>query len=77
MKKIVASILIFFSIVTHLNAQSLKDLEIEGISVGDSLLNFTSVDYIKNNFGKWYDDEYHQLILEQQNSNQVPTIESV
>ena len=49
MKIIVVSILIFFNILTHLNAQSLKDLEIEGISVGDSALKFYNENEIKNN----------------------------
>ena len=59
----------FFIFVLLINLQSwskadeISEFEIEGISVGDSLLNFTTVDYIKNNFGKWYDDKYHQLIL--------------
>ncbi len=44
-------------------ADNIDKFEIEGISVGDSLLKFTTSDYIKKNFGKWYDDEYHQLIL--------------
>lgn len=57
MKKIVASILIFFSIVTHLNAQSLKDLEIEGISVGDSALSFFNKNEIKNNTWDYYKDK--------------------
>ena len=57
MKKIVASILIFFSIVTNLNAQSLKDLEIEGISVGDSALSFFNKNEIKNNTWDYYKDK--------------------
>ena len=54
---------LLFSIQSLVKADKISEFEIEGISVGDSLLNFTTVDYIKNNFGKWYDDEYHQLIL--------------
>ena len=57
--------ILVFSIQSLVKADKISEFEIEGISVGDSLLNFTTVDYIKNNFGKWYDDEYHQLILKE------------
>ena len=63
MRIFILFIIIFFNAQSFVKADEISEFEIEGISIGDSLLNFTTVNYIKNNFGKWYDDEYHQLIL--------------
>ena len=63
-KTIILSVLILvLGFQSWTKADDISEFQIEGISVGDSLLKFTTSDYIKNNFGKWYDDEYHQLIL--------------
>ncbi len=63
MKLIILLIIILLNTQSFAKSDEISEFEIEGISVGDSLLNFTTTNYIKNNFGKWYDDEYHQLIL--------------
>ena len=54
MKKIIIIILISFTQI-QLKAESIKDLEIEGISIGDSLLNFYSKSEILNFSKDTYD----------------------
>ena len=63
MKKILLIIILIFSFQSFTNAEDISEFEIEGMSIGDSLLDFVSESYIKNNFGKWHDDEFHQLLL--------------
>ena len=63
MKYYLSIFILILSFQSLTKADEISEFEIEGISVGDSLLKFTTREYIKDNFGKWYDDEYHQLIL--------------
>ncbi len=57
-------IILIASFQSWTKADDVSEFEIEGISVGDNLLDYTTVDYIKNNFGNWYDDEYRQLLID-------------
>jgi len=55
--RIFLSILIFFNVFTQSNAEGIKDLTIEGISVGDSALTYFSENQIKNNIWDYYKDK--------------------
>ena len=46
--------LIFFGFQTSSLGDDIRDFEIEGISIGDSLLDYFSEDEIKNNIMKNY-----------------------
>ena len=46
MKKILTILVLIFSLQSWTNADDIRDFEIEGISVGDSLLDFKSKEYI-------------------------------
>ena len=63
MKKILLIVILSLWLTTQSQADDIKDFEIEGISIGDSLLDHTNKSYINDNSAKWYNDEYHQLIL--------------
>ena len=56
--------LVLFSFSALSFGDDIRDYQIEGMSIGDSLLDYYSENYIKNNFGKWYDDKFHQLLLD-------------
>ena len=57
-------LIIIFSYQSCINADEVSEFEIEGVSVGDSLLDYATLDYINNNFGNWYDDEYRQILID-------------
>ena len=67
MKKFILILILTFNIQSWTKADDIKDFEIEGMSIGDSLLDFVTKDYIKNNQGKWYDDEYYQIFINNNN----------
>jgi len=48
-KRILFSLIIILSLQSFTIADDIQDLEIEGMSVGDSLLDYFSEDEIKNN----------------------------
>ena len=48
MKKLLSIIVLSLLLSFNANADDIKDFEIEGISLGDSLLEFYSEKYIKN-----------------------------
>ena len=48
--------LIFFTLQTPSWADDIRDFEIEGMSLGDSALDYFSENEIKNNTKKYYDD---------------------
>ena len=49
MKKFILIIIIFFSFQSWTKADNIKELEIEGISIGDNALDFFSKDIIDEN----------------------------
>ena len=50
MKKILLIVILILSFQTLANADNIKDFEIEGITIGDSLLDYYREDEIKKNF---------------------------
>ena len=57
MRFIIFSFLFLFT-ATSL-ADDISDFEIEGMSVGDSLLDYYTKDKILNNQQNWYDGDYY------------------
>ena len=49
MKRLLLILILTFNFQTYTNADDIRDFEIEGISIGDSLLDFMSKSEIKNN----------------------------
>ena len=66
MKKIIIIILISFTQI-QLKAESIKDLEIEGISIGDSLLDFYSKSEILNFPKTTYDKGVFNVLFSKSN----------
>lgn len=64
MRFLLAVLILIFSYQSFIKADQVSEFEIEGISVGDSLLDYATIDYINNNFGNWYDDEYRQILID-------------
>jgi len=68
MKRLLLILILIFSFQTLSRADDIGDFEIEGISIGDSLLNFLTIDEIKNTTypvirgGKEF-NEYHKVPL--------------
>ena len=67
MRLFLSVLVLIFSLQTLTKADDVSEFEIEGMSIGDSLLDFVTEDYIKNNHGKWYDDEYYQIFINNNN----------
>ncbi len=51
---IISIFLIIFSLQSLTKADDIRDFQIEGMSIGDSLLSFVSEDQIKNNKKDWF-----------------------
>ncbi len=66
MKKFLAIFIISLTFITFSKADNVKDFQIEGMSIGDSLLDYVTPDYIKANSHQWYNDEYFQIIIDTQ-----------
>ena len=49
MKVFIAVIVLIFSLQSWTKANDIRDFEIEGMSIGNSLLEFMSLDEINNN----------------------------
>ena len=69
MKKLFIIIIIFISFQSWTKADDIRDFEIEGISLGDSLLNFFSKDEIDKNLRNFYNDDAYLVTL-------LPTLNS-
>jgi len=54
MKKLLAIIILSLCFITSSQADDISDFQIEGMSIGDSLLDYLSEDEIKNNLVPWY-----------------------
>jgi len=54
MKKILAILILIFSLQTPSQADDIRDFQIEGMSVGDSLLDYFSKEKIVKNDGNYY-----------------------
>jgi len=61
-------IILFFNIKSFSNANDIKEFEIEGMSIGDSLLNFVSKKSVKTQIENkrtsvYYDNDYVSIVL--------------
>ena len=56
MRVFIAVIILIFSFQSITKAEDVRDFEIEGMSVGDSLLDHFIEEEIKNSIVNWYDD---------------------
>ena len=68
MRLILIAIIFIFSLQSLVKANNIKDFEIEGMSIGDSLLNFSSKRSIKNEINNkdnsvYYEDKYVSIVV--------------
>ena len=66
MKRLLLILILTFSFQSWTKADDVRDLEIEGISIGDSLLDYVNIEYINND--KTYhgnNNKYYTILLEQ------------
>ena len=64
MKKLLAIIILSSCFLTSSQADGIKDFEIEGVSIGDSLLSYVNKSEINNNLAKYYkDNEYSSFLI--------------
>ena len=47
MKKILATLTLYFCLINPINANNIRDFQIEGMSIGDSLLDYFTREEIK------------------------------
>ena len=65
MKKLLVIIILSLYLITPSWALGIRDFQIEGLSIGESALNFFSKDKIKNNEKSFYrDDEYIPVMFD-------------
>ncbi len=60
-KKYFIIIILIFSLQSLTKADDISELEIEGMSINQSLLSFMSEDEIKESSGWWYDKNIHKF----------------
>jgi len=63
MRIFITVLILIFSIQSSTKADDIFDLEIEGMSINQSLLIFMSKKEIKENSGWWYDKKYTQVLI--------------
>ena len=56
MRLILIMLVLIFSLQSKTKADNIRDFQIEGMSIGDSALDYFSEDEIKNNLVDWYKD---------------------
>ena len=63
MKLLKTFVIIFFSLVSWTKADAIRDFQIEGISIGDSALDFYSIDTITSSIksSPYDDDEFYEV----------------
>ena len=81
MRIILSFIILIFSSQTFSNANDIKEFEIEGMSIGDSLLNFVSKKSVKTQIedkrtSVYYDNDYVSIVLKDMR-NKLSTYEDV
>ena len=57
MKKFLAILILIFTLQTPSQADDIRDFQIEGMSIGDSLLDYFSENQILDNKKDWYEDK--------------------
>ena len=64
MKRLLLILILTFSFQTWTKADDIRDFEIEGISLGDSLLDyFTETEIIENNIDKGKQRKFHRVLI--------------
>ena len=81
MRIVLSFIILIFSFQTFSNANDIKEFEIEGMSIGDSLLNFVSKKSVKTQIedkrtSVYYDNDYVSIVLKDMR-NKLSTYEDV
>jgi len=62
MKRLLLILILTFSFQTFTKADDIRDFQIEGISIGDSLLDFFSKDQIESRNKTWYPSKEYFMI---------------
>ena len=79
MKKILAILILIFALQTPSQADDIQDFQIEGMSVGDSLLDYFSKKKITNSIVNWYNDleknRYIAIALDSENFKQYDFVD--
>tara|TARA_Y100000590_G_scaffold470279_1_gene663287 strand:+ start:736 stop:1323 length:588 start_codon:yes stop_codon:yes gene_type:complete len=63
MKLFIAVLILIFNFQSWIKADDIRDFEIEGMSIGDSLLNYMSVNEIKKNTLKYFPDKRKYYVV--------------
>tara|TARA_B100000686_G_C16682375_1_gene912693 strand:- start:735 stop:1322 length:588 start_codon:yes stop_codon:yes gene_type:complete len=63
MKLLISVLILILSFQSLSKANDIREFEIEGMSIGDSLLNHMSVNEIKNNTLKYFNDERKYYVV--------------
>ena len=79
MKRLLLILILMFSFQVWTKADDIRDFEIEGMSVGDSLLDSFTKKKIKNSIVNWYDalekNKYIAIALESENFEQYDFVD--
>lgn len=68
-------LILFFSFQSWTNADDIRDFEIEGMSIGDSLLNYFTEKEIINSIDKNQSDKNYSVIFVSKNFNEYDAME--
>ena len=66
MKRLLLILVLTFSFQTLSKADDIRDFQIEGISVGDSALDFYTKEKITKYYKDWYEPKYSVASIEEQ-----------
>ena len=79
MKKVLAILILIFTLQTPSWADDIRDFQIEKMSIGDSALDFFSEEKITNSIVNWYDDleknRYIAIALDSENFKQYDFVD--
>jgi|TARA_B100000315_G_scaffold256051_1_gene301038 hypothetical protein len=63
MRVFLTVLVLIFSFQFWIKADDIKDFQLEGMSIGDSLLNHFSEEYIKNHSKYWWEDKKYFMVI--------------
>ena len=63
MRIFIAVIILIFSLQSLIKAEDISDFEIEGMSIGDSLLDYMTVDEIESNILQYFNDKRKYYVV--------------
>jgi len=70
MKRLLLIIILTFSFKSLTKADDMKDLQIEGMSIGDSALDYFSESELKSNKKDWYNDnKFYAVVIDINSTN--------